>query len=150
MWITYVTLFYWNFLKTQTIISLFKTLLGFPLLLGKSKLLSSLCWIGSLLPFQALLGPSLSVLQPDWLSFGFTLGFTTCCALFLSRACSSLSLSPTFPPIVTSSGKPSWTLPLAHIPTQCSQGPIPFITLITAVGLHLRVQLLRYFFFVSP
>lgn len=120
MWITYVTLFYWNFLKTQTIISLFKTLLGFPLLLGKSKLLSSLCWIGSLLPLQALLGPSLSVLQPDWLSFGFTLGFTTCCAPFLSRACVfSLCLQLSPPP----------SLLLAHsctgLPLSLPQGSLP-------------------------
>lgn len=75
VWITCVTLFYQNFRKTQTVISLFKTLLGSPLLLGKSELSNSFCWIEPLLPLQAL-GPPLSVLQPHWLSFGFTLGFT--------------------------------------------------------------------------
>lgn len=38
--------------------------LGFSLLAGRSEPLSSVCWVGPLLPFPALLDPSLSFLQP--------------------------------------------------------------------------------------
>lgn len=148
-----MTLFYLNFPKTQTTISLFKILLGFSLLLGKSKLLCSLCWIGPLLPLQALTDPSLSALQPHWLSFGLTLAVLPSSGgpVHSLSAYSSLSLLPSLWLVLVLGscchflGEAFLSTPTSPHPTLCSGGLISFIALITVAGVHLSVQLLIYF-----